>query len=274
MRNNLTTGLKLSIAVLFMVSALGKALDVPGSAQSLSQLFFIDKEIAALATYLLVVMEVVLSIIIIWGRTSIYFIMIPIGFSAILGYAYIQGQDCGCFGNLPFLSDFSIGGHFLLNAGLIAGFYYLGTSDAQRDDIKPQDLRIGIFGLAFIVLSFVSIPFTGTPQSSAVNDQDKLVSLDELRTIIKTKSAVIIDARSPMQYDFGHIPGAINIPLGSDELAALIEQHDLREKPLITYCSSEHCPMAEELMGDLIAQGCKNVRLYAGGWQEWEIENF
>jgi len=67
----------------------------------------------------------------------------------------------------------------------------------------------------------------------------------------------------------GHLPGAINIPYDAENLPELIEKHSLKENTLIVYCSSAHCNAAELLARRLGALGCRRVRVYPGGWEEW-----
>jgi rhodanese-related sulfurtransferase len=59
--------------------------------------------------------------------------------------------------------------------------------------------------------------------------------IDALQAKIDQENALLIDVRESAQYDAGHIPGAINIPLKS--LAQSLERvpHD---RPVVLYCSS------------------------------------
>lgn len=50
------------------------------------------------------------------------------------------------------------------------------------------------------------------------------------------KGAVIIDVRTPHEYDSGKIPGSINIPV--DRISASIERIRSMRKPVVLCCSS------------------------------------
>jgi len=50
------------------------------------------------------------------------------------------------------------------------------------------------------------------------------------------KGAVIIDVRTPHEYDNGRIPGSINIPV--DRISASIERIKSMRKPVIVCCNS------------------------------------
>jgi len=96
--------------------------------------------------------------------------------------------------------------------------------------------------------------------------EDKL-DKDALKQIIlHDKSAVIIDARPPVAYKAGFIPGAIVIP------AAELEKHvdklpKDKNTTLIFYCvggcSSPTAAIKAKSMG------YKNVKIYAGGFPDW-----
>lgn len=48
--------------------------------------------------------------------------------------------------------------------------------------------------------------------------------------------ATLIDVRDPMEYADGHIPGSINIPVGSIAMAADAMPDKDKEKPVYVYC--------------------------------------
>ena len=48
--------------------------------------------------------------------------------------------------------------------------------------------------------------------------------------------AILLDVRDPMEYADGHIPGSINIPVGSIAMAADAMPDEDKEKPVYVYC--------------------------------------
>ncbi|MGE5518793.1 MAG: rhodanese-like domain-containing protein [Candidatus Dadabacteria bacterium] len=60
-------------------------------------------------------------------------------------------------------------------------------------------------------------------------------SSDQLRVFLN-EGAVIIDVRSPQEYNSGHIKGSKNIPLNT--LAARVDEIKSLNKPVITVCHS------------------------------------
>jgi ArsR family transcriptional regulator len=100
------------------------------------------------------------------------------------------------------------------------------------------------------------------------NDRDSLeaVSRKELLQRSKDGLVTVLDVRPPEEYESGHIPGAINVPL------AEIEQHltDLpRELDIIAYCRGAYCVLAFEAVAALREKGFKARRLEEG-YPEWK----
>ena len=82
---------------------------------------------------------------------------------------------------------------------------------------------------------------------------------------------VLVDARSPLLYERGHVPGAVNIPHGK-----LIESR-LAKYPVSTlfvvYCAGPHCNGAARAAVRLAGLG-RPVKLMAGGITGWLDEGF
>ncbi|MGC2445966.1 rhodanese-like domain-containing protein [Candidatus Binatus sp.] len=98
------------------------------------------------------------------------------------------------------------------------------------------------------------------------------VGLDEFRSVVESKSALILDARPSSFFDGGHVPGALN--LARDDfaqdyrrLAGVLEAaHD---KPIIVYCSGGDCHDSRLVANALLTLGFSNVRVFTGGWDAW-----
>jgi rhodanese-related sulfurtransferase len=101
---------------------------------------------------------------------------------------------------------------------------------------------------------------------------DEIITLapSEVKSILdndKKGEFLLLDVRQPEEYETGHIPGAIFIPLG--ELEA--RQEDLeRDKKVITYCRSGHRSMAAAIV--LCGLGFKDVHHLEGGILNWHYE--
>ncbi|QHI67946.1 rhodanese-like domain-containing protein [Tichowtungia aerotolerans] len=90
----------------------------------------------------------------------------------------------------------------------------------------------------------------------------------EMKAIVDSGKAVILDARSG-EYDDGYrIPGAksLNSESTPEEIAAIIPS---KESPVVTYCGNLKCPASAELAKHLKALGYTNVKEYPEGIAGW-----
>lgn len=96
------------------------------------------------------------------------------------------------------------------------------------------------------------------------------LSVLEVPRLERRRQAVVVDVREPHEFNKGHVPGAVNIPLSrlAKDLERLKKQ---RNKPVIVCCRS----------GSRAFQGAKVLRRHgfqevyemAGGMLAWEKEN-
>jgi rhodanese-related sulfurtransferase/DNA-binding transcriptional ArsR family regulator len=100
------------------------------------------------------------------------------------------------------------------------------------------------------------------------NDRDSLeaVSRQELLRRSRDGLVTVLDVRPSEEYEAGHIPGAINVPL--DE----IERHLAnlpKEQEIIAYCRGEYCVLAFEAVAMMREKGFTARRLEEG-YPEWK----
>ena len=98
------------------------------------------------------------------------------------------------------------------------------------------------------------------------------IELAEFRKQVENASALILDARSASFYEQAHVPGALN--LARDEFAhdyqALKDRLDtFRDKPIVVYCTGGSCRDSRLVAAALISLGFSDVKVFAGGWDEW-----
>jgi phage shock protein E len=60
--------------------------------------------------------------------------------------------------------------------------------------------------------------------------------MSSLKEIVKHAQTSIVDVRTVMEYQSGHVEGAINIPL--DEVQSRISEFEEMPKPIVVYCRS------------------------------------
>ncbi len=65
----------------------------------------------------------------------------------------------------------------------------------------------------------------------------KTVDAQQFAEVIANKDVQLVDARTPEEFSEGHIPGAVNIDVKSDNFDAQIAQLD-SSRPVAVYCRS------------------------------------
>lgn len=98
------------------------------------------------------------------------------------------------------------------------------------------------------------------------NDTES-VSRDELIRRAQAGSVVVLDVRPREEYDAGHIPGAVSIPLEElvDKLDTIPADQDI-----VAYCRGSYCMLAPEAVRLLSAHD-RNARRLADGMLEWRL---
>lgn len=96
------------------------------------------------------------------------------------------------------------------------------------------------------------------------------VELAEVRELLG-KTTLLIDARSREAYAEGHLPGARSLPRDEEGsgVAVLLAEVPVNTL-LIVYCSGYDCNDSFVLAEGLIAAGYRQVRLFEGGFPEWQ----
>ena len=90
----------------------------------------------------------------------------------------------------------------------------------------------------------------------------------ELLRLLKRGDAVLVDVRPAMEFEHGHVTGAISVPI--EELDERIKELP-RDKRIVAYCRGEYCLFADEAVSLLRKRGFDAVRM-EGGFPEWVSE--
>ena len=113
----------------------------------------------------------------------------------------------------------------------------------------------------FIIILIISLSFS--------QQQARSISIQEAKQIVDTKSAIIVDARNPKDFESGHIQDAINQYARwrkLDDVFASIKKDQL----ILVYCSHNRCPYADRVAGLLQVTGYTNLTVFHGGVKEWK----
>ncbi len=92
------------------------------------------------------------------------------------------------------------------------------------------------------------------------------VTRDELQTLMRDGLVTLIDVRPADEFALGHVPGAINVPLG--EVEAWSGNADAG-KEVVAYCRGPWCVMSFEAVATLRSLGHAARRL-EDGMPEWK----
>jgi rhodanese-related sulfurtransferase/DNA-binding transcriptional ArsR family regulator len=102
---------------------------------------------------------------------------------------------------------------------------------------------------------------------SYFDERDNLepISRQELADRLKGGLVTVLDLRPKDEFALGHVPGAINIPLG--ELKKRLAEFD-PDQQIVAYCRGPYCVLSYEAVAILRAGGF-NVRRLEDGLPEW-----
>lgn len=91
------------------------------------------------------------------------------------------------------------------------------------------------------------------------------LELDELARRVESGTVVLIDTRPEREFQAGHIPGALSVPV--DELESHL--HVLpADQEVIAYCRGPYCSFSDRAVAGLRANGFRARRL-ALGFPDW-----
>lgn len=100
------------------------------------------------------------------------------------------------------------------------------------------------------------------------NARDALapVSRDQLVSALRDRTVTLLDVRPEEEFKLGHLPGALNVPLG--ELAKRLSELP-KDQEIVAYCRGPYCVLSFEAVAALRAKGFQ-VRRLEDGFPEWK----
>ena len=103
--------------------------------------------------------------------------------------------------------------------------------------------------------------------AAAVDTAPGTISAAALAQQIEAGTApLVLDVRTPAEFDAGHVPGAVNVPY--DELATRLGELPAdRATPIVVYCRTGRRALVAESI--LIEAGFSAVADLEGHWQRW-----
>ncbi|MGD1045197.1 MAG: rhodanese-like domain-containing protein [Bacteroidota bacterium] len=104
---------------------------------------------------------------------------------------------------------------------------------------------------------------------SAATSNMEMISLATAKELFESNNALFIDARHEFDYQAGHIRGAVNVALKKFDTHLTWLNRISKDKLLVVYCDGAECNSSIELAVKLMESGFTNVKVFFGGWQEW-----
>ncbi|GAB2506227.1 ArsR/SmtB family transcription factor [Nocardiopsis aegyptia] len=100
------------------------------------------------------------------------------------------------------------------------------------------------------------------------HDDIRLVGREELLASAVTGTALVLDVRPSQEYEAGHLPGAVSIPL--EELADRLAEIPA-DTEVVAYCRGRYCVLSYDAVRLLRAHG-RNAALLEEGVLEWRSD--
>jgi rhodanese-related sulfurtransferase len=131
-----------------------------------------------------------------------------------------------------------------------------------------------MFRLGCIVLLVLSI-WCSFAVADKGKDPFKVVTSEELKALVDDNppGLFVIDARSAEEYQEVHIKNALSIPLSKLEKDATLLPAS-KDARLVFYCNGIKCGKSGKSATIAIANGYRNVSVYADGMPVWEEKGY
>ena len=123
-------------------------------------------------------------------------------------------------------------------------------------------------GLVFNLARPTGLPLAGP--IPGLEPRDGVIGLERAQELFAGGQALFIDARSQLEYETGHIRGALSLPAEEfDDIFPAVEETLAQGKPLVAYCHGQACPLSTEVADRLRSFGFGQVAVFQDGWGQW-----
>jgi rhodanese-related sulfurtransferase len=123
--------------------------------------------------------------------------------------------------------------------------------------------------LVMLILSCNSSATSDTQENAPAEDSQRMLDKETFAAAIKKSGAVIVDVRSPAEFEQNHIEGAININFFGPEFKYKLLELD-RNKKYYLYCKNE--TTSYRSMKFMEDNDFKQVYMLKGGFKDWVTE--
>ena len=121
----------------------------------------------------------------------------------------------------------------------------------------------------FLLLLLLLTGCGETTSNASSEDGYQQISQEEAKEMMDTQDVIILDVREQDEYDSGHIPGAVLLPVGTIDEETAAEVIPEKDSTVLVYCrSGNRSKTASSTLADL---GYTNIYEF-GGINTWPYE--
>lgn len=158
---------------------------------------------------------------------------------------------------------------------LINGTYtrraYIALSIVQMTILVAVSVLLLMYhNFLYIGNSSIKLDAVKAIQQAHLTDFIPRIGYRTVQRMLKSNSALLVDARLKEDFKKGHIKDAISIPVDGNDIK--LHETSLEfgsDKHVIVYCQSDNCDFADKVAVRLIKNGVVKVCIYTAGWNEW-----
>ena len=109
----------------------------------------------------------------------------------------------------------------------------------------------------------------GTASNASSESDYQQISQEEAKEMMDTQEVIILDVREQDEYDSGHIPGAVLLPVGTIDEETAAEVIPEKDSTVLVYCRSGN--RSKTASSALAGLGYTNIYEF-GGINTWPYE--
>lgn len=146
--------------------------------------------------------------------------------------------------------------------------------------VLVEAVRVGVVG---VCVGAALVVVRGTPPlasfhdesascapPSAVRTEIAWIGCDDAAALVTSPEVSFVDARAPHDYETGHVPSALSLPIQSGALPPGAASLLAGTRTVIAYCdASADCEESRRLAEVLASAGVPDVRVLRGGMPAW-----
>ncbi len=121
----------------------------------------------------------------------------------------------------------------------------------------------------FLLLLLLLTGCGGTTSNASSESSYQQISQEEAKEMMDTQDVIVLDVREHDEYDSGHIPGAVLLPVGTIDEETAAEVIPEKDSTVLVYCrSGNRSKTASSALAEL---GYTNIYEF-GGINTWPYE--